>query len=178
MKVALIVGHDIVKQGASAHGISEFEFNDNLMISLFRQLPDKHEFKHFYRSADVKGYSEKMDSLHKELAGWGCELAIEFHVNDFMDKEVDGHEVLAMSNNSMVYATMLNDSFKIYLQNNDRGARKITASEDGYGFLSRGNYPCIIAEPFFIEQVNKYFFGADKRGGLIKSYIKFFEGLK
>ena len=178
MRIGLVVGHDVIKQGASSHGMTEFGFNDELILSMWQQLPIKHEFHRFYRSADIKGYNAQMSDLHRRLKNWGCELAIEFHLNDFHNKNVDGHEVLAMSDNSMEYAEMLNDSFKTYLQNDDRGAKRITSSENGYGFLSRGSYPCIITEPFFITQIPNYVYGADKRGGLIKSYVKFFEGIE
>ena len=134
MKIGICIGHDVVKQGASSHGQTEFGFNDELMVTMWKKLPKHHEFKHFYRSADIKGYNAQMSELHKRLKEWGCELAVEFHLNDFHNEDVDGHEVLAMSDNSMRYAAMLNDSFKMYLQNNDRGAKRITSSENGYGF--------------------------------------------
>lgn len=177
MKIAIIVGHDELKQGASSNGITEFGFNSELITSFWLKLPATHEFKRFNRSPHIKGYNAQMSELHKRLKEWGCELAIELHLNDFHNKDVVGHEVLAMSPNSMRYAEMLNDSFTMYLDNNDRGAKRITFSENGYGFLSRGDYPCIIVEPFFISQVQCYLHGLNKRDKLINSFVKFFEGL-
>ena len=177
MKIALIIGHSLVKQGASEDGLTEFDYNDQLLTSMGSKLPGNHQFAAFYRSSDIKTYSEQMDAWHERLANWGCELAIEFHLNDFWNEDVDGHEVLAMSDNSMKYATLLNTSFSKYLTNNDRGPKKITSADNGYGFLSRGNYPCIIAEPFFITQINSYIHGTAKRSTLIKAYIEFFKDL-
>lgn len=177
MKVALIVGHDQIKQGASHDGLSEFDFNDQLQVGLYKYLPPNHQFATFYRSAEIKGYSHQMIDLHKRLESWGCDLAIEFHLNDFHNEDVDGHEVLVVSYHAKTYADKLNAKFNKYLPNNDRGVKLITSSDNGYGFLSRGDYPCLITEPFFISRIGDYTHGEEDRRKLIKSYTEFLKEL-
>ena len=177
MKIALIVGHDAERQGAVSNGISEWEFNDGFLNSIFwdNKLPDKHDYYILYRNTEISGYSAQMRDLHARIDTIGCELAIEFHLNDFYDKSVDGHECLVVSRNSFNIATKLNNMFTNRLSNTNRGVKMIGNSDNGYGFLSRGSYPCIIVEPFFISQIKDYIHGEDKRIQLEDAYTKFFE---
>jgi hypothetical protein len=177
MKVALVVGHSVVKQGASHERVTEFDFNDQLMVSMYESLPKHHTFATFYRSSNIKGYTHQMIDLHKRLEKWGCDLAIEFHLNDFHNPDVDGHEVLAVSYQGKLYADKLNDKFNKYLPNKNRGVKLLESHDNGYGFLVRGEYPCIISEPFFISSIGTYLHGEKDRHKLIKSYIEFLEEL-
>ena len=173
MKIGLITGHDAIKQGASHNGITEFDFNDQLLVGMYKSLPPNHNVVHFFRSADIKGYTNQMIDLHERLKKFGCDLAIELHLNDFHNPDVDGHEVLVVSEQARVYAEQLNDKFTKYLTNNDRGVKKISSSDNGYGFLHRGSYPCLIVEPFFIQHIDDYLHGEEKRSNLILAYTEF-----
>ena len=175
MKIALIPGHNSIKKGASFEDITEWDFNDQLLVGFYKYLPREHEFASFYRSSDIKGYSAQMEDLHDQLENWGCDLAIEMHLNDFYNPDVDGHEVLVMSSISAVYAEKLNAQFSKHLTNNDRGVKIISSSDNGYGFLSRGNYPCLITEPLFISHISDYLHGGTKRHNLIMAHIDFFK---
>ncbi len=177
MKMALITGHDVINQGAYGNmGISEFEFMDELLaeMSIGDYYPTKHKFAHFYRSADIQGYSSKMIDLHERIDKWGADVSIEFHFNSFSNENVKGHEVLYCSNSGKEIADKLNHCFDKYLPTSDRGVKKVSMSDRGGGFCCRGKSLAIISEPFFGSSQGRFVHGGDLRNSLKRAFKEFY----
>ncbi len=180
MKIALVTGHDISNQGAYGNmGISEFQFMDELLseMSLGDYFPEDIEFGHFYRSADIHGYSNKMIDLHHRIDKWGADISIEFHFNSFSSDLVQGHEVLYCSSSGRGIANALNKCMDDRLNNLSRGIKKVSGSDRGAGFCCRGNSLAIIIEPFFGAHQHKFMHGKDQREQLKLSLKDFFNTL-
>ncbi len=180
MKIALVIGHDMDKQGAYGNmGISEFAFSDELLSEMANDnmFPDKHEYGVFYRSADIKGYSNKMKALHRDIDKWKADVSIEFHFNSFSNKDVHGHEVLYCSKKGKQIAKKLNKAYDKYLPTSNRGIKKVSKKHRGGGFCCRGRSLAIIAEPYFAAHQDAFVSGGDLRSSLKKALMKFFETL-
>lgn len=185
MRVALVIGHDAIKQGAyGSEGISEWNFNDVLVNGLiFRGLPKKNKYKRFYRDADIKGYSNQMIDLHRRIDAWGADLSIEFHFNSFSNKNVRGHEVLYCSIGGGIFATKLNMSLDKYLPTSNRGIKQVRMKpypipdDRGAGFCCRGKSKAIIIEPFFGSNQYRFVYNGDLRDDLLNAIREFFENI-
>ena len=172
--IALVVGHDKDRQGAYGNkGISEWLFNDRFLIELVPMLPEKHTYFIFYRSADIKGYTNKMVDLHSRIDEIGCDISIEFHFNSVADSSVNGNEVLYCSNNGLKLANILDDCFDI-LPNRGRGVKKVTLLDNGGGFCCNGKSTAIITEPFFGSEQSDYVHNGKYRHLLQEAYVDFF----
>ena len=179
MKIALVIGHDSDNKGAYGNtGKSEFDFNHELIRDLFFEgLPPKHEYKRFYRSANIVGYSAKMIDLHSRIDSWGADISIEFHFNSFSNKNVNGHEVIFCSEGGKKIAKKLDKAFDKHLTNSDRGIKKVSMSNRGGGFCCRGKSLAIISEPFFSSSQSKFVHDGVMREPLKKAFIEFFNSL-
>jgi len=81
-KIALVVGHDKRSQGAvGSEGISEWEFNDNLINDMWFMLPKKHTYYMLYRDATILSYTKQMEDLHRRIDELNIDISIEFHFN-------------------------------------------------------------------------------------------------
>jgi len=177
MKIAIIIGHDADKQGAYGNeGLSEWEFNDELIQSMFfdGRLSNKHEYYIMYRSADLNGYTKQMKDLHKRIDKIGCELSVEFHFNSFSNPSANGNEVLYCSKGGKHYADIMDECLD-ELPNRDRGVKKVTKGDRGGGFCCRGNSKSIIVEPFFGANQSDYVRTGQYRYLLEDAYEEFFE---
>ncbi len=177
MKVAIVVGHRQNAQGAVGDaGVSEFEFNSGLAKDIVRHT-NKHELKIFYRRDDLSGYTERMKDLHKRIDAWGATVSISLHFNAASSPSVDGHEVLYYSKTGGKLARALNGNFNLYLDNRDRGVKRVKKNERGGGFLSRGKSYCVLAEPFFAAHQSKYMPGTSGYDALLLAYINFIDNI-
>jgi len=178
MKIALCIGHNEEKRGAvGSESISEWSFNNEFVNDLLKELKDsEHEFKAFTR-LPLDGYTKQMDKLHSDLDKWGTHLAVSFHFNA-SEMDANGHEVLYYSPTGLKYASLLNSHFNNFLDNRDRGCKKKNVSERGGQFLCRGNYICILPEPFFAKYQYRYIRDGIRREALIQAYVEFFKDIK
>ena len=173
-RIALCVGHNFRAQGAfGAARQSEYNFNNALIDELIEMLSNSNnEFKKFTRQ-ETSSYTVQQNIMHSDIAKWGnVDYAIEFHFNAAEKDSVNGHEVLYLSKKGKKLATKLNSMFNKYLSNNDRGVKK-RSSGNGYGFLKRGNYASIIAEPFFAAHQQQFMIGNSHRDALLRAYADF-----
>jgi len=174
-KIALTIGHDENNQGAyGSEGISEYEFNDELIFSL-----DLVGIKHtiFYRNEKIIGYSAQMTDLHSRIDEWGADISIEFHFNSFSNQAVHGHEVLYCSSGGQHIAELLNDAYDRHLPTSNRGIKKVSMSDKGGGFCCRGKSLAIIAEPFFSAHQFRFVEGGDLRESLKYAITEFLSQL-
>ena len=173
-KVALVIGHDGHKQGAYGKlGISEWEFNRELVYDELIPHLDSDYVQMFLRDPAINGYTNQMVDLHKRIDAWGASYSIEFHFNGSSNESVNGHEILYCSSNGEAIAKKLDVLFDKYLDNNDRNIKKIDMGDNGGGFVCRGASTCILAEPFFGEHQDHFKHGSDMRKNLVKSYVEF-----
>ncbi len=178
-RIGLVVGHDVVKQGAYGNlGISEFNFNTEFLKDLSDggYLPEKHSYYMYYRSADINGYTAKMNDLHKRMDADGVDISIEFHFNGASDSSVNGHEVLYCSEAGSELAKKL-DLALDDIPTRDRGIKKVSMNQNGGGFCCRGRSVAIITEPFFGAHQSKFTHDGKYREILKNCYKKFFESL-
>jgi len=156
MKVALVIGHKLFSGGAvSYNGISEFEYNEELVGMVANNLVDSNvEPLIFHR----KLYRD----LPKELNTKNPDLIISFHRNAFNTKAT-GSEVLYYYKSNTgrhTAATLLNAIHECSgLVNHGVKAK---SAEDRGGYLLRYTHaPCVILEPFFIDNPLDFSIGVD-----------------
>lgn len=175
MRVALVVGHSQKDQGArnSSYGVSEFEFNKKLALDIERNFDNlfnlgQHEIGVIYRETNYKELPAQINK-HKP------DLIVSLHCNAF-DKRANGCEMLYhyKSTKSKVIARIFQNYLVQRLDNKDRGIKGRTVEDRG-GYLLRYTVaPCIICEPFFIDNDDELL-RADEcfnNGDLTKWYCK------
>jgi N-acetylmuramoyl-L-alanine amidase len=156
MKVALVVGHRKGAPGACNKNEEdfpkcEFEFNKKLINDLVE--------RHLVSSSidyDVV-YRQSYKQLPMNINKLNPHIVISFHCNAFNTK-ASGTEVLYYhtSTNGKRMAEILQENFLDVLELPDRGI-KPRHSEDRGGYLLRyTKAPCVIIEPFFIDNDEDY----------------------
>lgn len=176
-RIALCVGHNPLSKGAvGSSGISEYDFNMNFLGELLPYLPPTHEYKIFTRKP-LNSYSDEQNDLLEQITQWGdCDIAMEFHFNASANSEINGHEILYLTDAGKELAEKLDKKFDIYLDNNDRNIKR-RAKGNGYGFLKRGTYTSIIVEPFFAANQHDFMSNGNLLQPLIAAYKEFFSEL-
>ena len=151
MKCALVVGHKESSQGAenkSKH-ITEFIFNKQLAIDITDRL----------KNSDIKvvtvfrgDYSGSYKDLPEKINIEYPNFIISLHCNSYNTK-VSGTEVLYYhrSKTGHMMATVLHENLVDALELNARGLRPKTSEDRGGPVLRYTKAPCILAEPFFID---------------------------
>ena len=141
-KVAIVVGHDKIEQGAYSNLLKQSEFAYH--SELVKLLP----FDIYYRS--TKGsYMDKMRELAKQINGKGYTLVVELHFNMFNGK-ANGTECLYHHKSSVgkryaeIYCKKVVNEYGTVL----RGAKGIS-SGNGFGFVSLMDAPALVVEPIF-----------------------------
>ncbi len=169
--IALVIGHDSIKQGAYGNaGMSEFNFNTDLINSM--ELPPQHTYYILYRDEYINGYTSQMNDLHERIDNLNCDISIEFHFNGSSNPDVNGNEVLYYSQGGKEIASLLDSSLD-RLPNRDRGIKQLSSSDNGYSFVSKGASLAIIAEPFFGSNQSDYMNGGEYRDLLKEAYYDF-----
>lgn len=155
MRVAVIIGHSESSQGATNknYGVSEFEFNRKLAHDI------EHSF-HLFNKTDeiVVVYRETTyQDLPIQVNELKPDLIVSLHCNAF-DTHANGCEMLYYhkSEKGKEVARIFQNNIVRGFDNKDRGI-KPKVSEDRGGYLLRyTNAPCIICEPFFIDNDDEY----------------------
>jgi N-acetylmuramoyl-L-alanine amidase len=156
-KVAIVVGHDKIEQGAYSHLLKHSEFSYH--SELVKLLP----FDIYYRS--TKGiYVDKMLELASRINGKAYTLVVELHFNMF-NGVVNGTECLYHHKSTVgkryaeIYCNNVVKEYGTVL----RGAKGISGG-NGFGFVSLMDAPALVLEPFFgdnaealkFKDLNKY----------------------
>ena len=163
---ALVIGHKSTSQGAlnKASGMTEFTLNEQLAMEIGSAITGvniQRVYRRTYRS------------LPEDLNELKPDFIISLHCNAF-NGEVSGTEVLYYhrSKKGKKMAQILQDELVEALKLPDRGIKPRSVENRGGFLLKYTNAPCLIAEPFFIdndsdlEHVNK------KRKELVIAYVK------
>ena len=163
-KCALVVGHKKMSPGAinENSAITEFNFNDRLAMDIEDALADLET---------VRVYRRTYSQLPADINDIDSDFTISLHCNAF-NKEASGTEVLYYhkSEKGRQMAEILQAKLLGALGLKDRGV-KPKSSEDRGGFLLRyTNMPCLIAEPFFIDNDEDLAKANSNRKELVQAY--------
>lgn len=166
---ALVIGHKHQSPGAvnEDSGTTEFEFNDALGRDI-EARQDTVRIQRVYR----RTYRQLPDDIN-ELAP---DFVVSLHCNAY-NKRTAGSEVLYYhrSERGRQIAEILSVRLAESLRNRNRGIRPRSAEERG-GFLLRyTDAPCVIAEPFFIDNDDEYANARSRRRYLVKAYLEAIE---
>lgn len=150
MRVVVVVGHQEFSPGASnkSFDVSEFDFNSKLALNIvdnFKEHNMSDEILVAYRKTNYQDLPIQLNALKPDLI-------VSLHCNAF-NEQVSGCEVLYYhkSTKGKDIAAIFQDKLVNLIENNNRGI-KPKSSEDRGGYLLKcTNAPCIIVEPFFID---------------------------
>lgn len=149
-KVALIVGHSQRKQGAynKKFDTTEFSVNKKLAIKVAEKLA-------LY---GIKPELVYRTGRYKDLPGQvnvtGVDIAVSFHANAFNTK-ASGYETLYYhkSSKSRMLANAVQGEFtkEIGDVSPNRGIKPKQSGDRGALILKETSMPCVLVEPFFID---------------------------
>jgi len=173
-KVAIVVGHSVRDGGAvnPSTGMQEYEFNKLVANDIAERLNND-------ESHDIEGIvvlrDEGLSGAIRAINATGAVLCLSLHCNAY-NSSARGCETLYYhkSINGRLFAAEVQENLLEVLSTIDRGI-KPKASEDRGGYmLSQTNMPCVIAEPFFIDEDQDYKMGIKVRnnGSLAQAYVR------
>ncbi len=161
---ALVIGHKKSSPGAKNEkkGLTEFEFNERLALRIEKKVKTV-DIQRVYR----RTYKELPDDIN-EL---NPHFIISLHCNAF-NKKATGTEVLYYhrSEQGKHIAEILLGYLVSHLKLPNRGVKGRTAEDRGGYLLRYTKRPCIIAEPFFIDNDKDLAKAQEKFNGLASAY--------
>jgi N-acetylmuramoyl-L-alanine amidase len=161
---ALVIGHKRQSPGATneASNLSEFYFNEDL-ARLIERRPLRSNIQRVYRRT--------YRSLPNDINELAPIFIVSLHCNAF-NKEASGTEVLYYhrSVKGERMADILLRHLVDYLQLPSRGTKPKTAEDRGGYLLRYTHAPCVIAEPFFIDNDEDLAKAQENIEGLAKAY--------
>ena len=165
-KIALVIGHSERSQGAvnQSSGLTEWRFNDMLAAAV-EVIVDTLDVFRIYRNS-YQDLPLKINLLNPDYI-------ISLHCNAF-NQLASGTETLFYhrSETGKTMAEIVNRNVVAALGLPNRGVKPKT-SEDRGGYLLRyTNAPCVIAEPFFIDNDSDLVIAKDKYLMLIDAMAK------
>jgi N-acetylmuramoyl-L-alanine amidase len=142
---ALVIGHKKSSPGASndKSGLNEFDFNEELAI-LIEKKAQKAQIQRIYR----RTYQE----LPNDINALDPHFVVSLHCNAY-DGRASGTEVLYYHRSEVGkrIAEILQRRLHDFLSLRDRGIKEKTTEDRGGYLLRYTKAPCVIAEPFFID---------------------------
>lgn len=170
-KCALVIGHKKSSPGASNQneGITEFEFNEQLAFDIEKRA----------EGVDVqKVYRRTYNTLPDDINELDPDFIISLHCNAF-NGTASGTEVLYYhrSQKGQQFAEILNNHLIAALGLKNRGIKPITAEDRGGNLLKNTYAPCLIAEPFFIDNDGDLKTALENREQLVEEYANAIESI-
>lgn len=166
MKVVIVIGHTEDSPGAyGSKGVNEYSFNNGLASLIVAKLPEDMDVVKVYRRT------------YKELPGlvnsYNPDLVISLHANAF-NGSVGGTETLYYhgSFEGKQCASILQDHCVDALQLKDRGIRAKKRIDRGGYLLQKTHAPCIILEPFFIDNEDDLIAATYNKDRLAEEIVK------
>ncbi len=169
-KCALVIGHKKSSPGASNEmGLTEFAFNEKLAMEIEDEVNDV---------VTQRIYRRTYNTLPSDINEFNPDFIISLHCNAF-NKTASGTEVLYYhrSIKGKLMAEILNEKLLEALELNNRGIKPKSAEDRGGYLLKSTLAPCVIAEPFFIDNNSDLKVVIDKRDALIKAYASSIESI-
>lgn len=175
-RICVIIGHGGNDCGAvnpHTNG-TELAYNDKLAP----RVADILTINGYKADIYNRGYRkiEDINYLNKQ----GYDLIISLHCNSF-NGVASGTEVLFWhkSKNSERLAEDLQKEIVGVFQLHDRKVKPIKKGDRGWYLLYATNTPCVIIEPFFIDNDNDYHLGLERQesyaNAIVKGINKYFE---
>lgn len=167
MKVALVLGHKPSSQGArNYNGTTEYNYNSKLINEVRRSIQP-------YIDVVIVERDTYRD-LPNKINSHSPDLIISFHCNAF-NTDASGTEVLYYhkSKTSAKHAKNLLIHLVDALGLPNRGIKPKTSEERGGYLLRYTHAPCIIAEPFFIDNLKDLNTAIVREEQLIAAYKEF-----
>lgn len=168
MKVAIVVGHDKIEQGAYSNLLKQSEFAYNSIVA------ELIGFDTYFRNEKLNGYTTKVNELASRINKKNYDLVIELHFNSF-NGVANGCEALYYNGSvkGQRYAEMFVSRIVQEYGTTPRGAKSKVVTDRGGAFLKAVNAPCIILEPFFGDNKEALEFKChSKYAELIKDLFK------
>ena len=163
-RCALVIGHTSTSPGArnKKNSISEFEFNKHMAREIKSRVSTV-EVILFFR----KAYSALPGEINKTKP----DFIVSLHCNAF-NRKVSGTETLYYhkSEKGKKIAQLLNDNLVDALGLKDRGVKPKTSEDRGGYLLAETVAPCVIAEPFFIDNDADLYVALAERDSLAEAY--------
>ena len=170
--VAIVIGHKTTSPGATntTTGTSEYEFNELLSRGIYGVLnhPSIEIMPKLIFRNNIS-YKELPESINNHNA----DLIISLHCNAYNNK-TSGTEVLYYhrSSKGKAFAQQLQKQLVRALKLKDRGAKPITSEDCGGYLLKNTQAPCLIAEPFFIDNDDDLTIARNNMHQLVIAYAK------
>ncbi len=165
MKVAIVVGHSSKDPGSinTKFDVTEFEIAKQVAECVYQDSPIPAElvFRDTYR--ELPG---KINALYPDFI-------ISMHCNAF-NGSANGTEVLYYhkSRKSKKLARILQKNLVNALELPDRGIKAKSRTDRGGYLLKYTNAPCVIAEPFFIDNNKDLQRALERQDRLVDAYVK------
>ena len=153
-KIAIVVGHNRVSQGAVRPdtGESEFEYNGKMAEYMQRIASNYGLQVRIFTRTPGGGYTSEIERVYHQVDEWGAVASVELHFNAAGDPTASGTETLTSgSSRSVKLATYVQMELVEILGLRDRGIKVRNSRTRGRGYRSlvSGAAPAIITEPFF-----------------------------
>ena len=165
---ALVVGHQPGKPGAvnETRGLTEFVYNDGLAKQI-KAAVKKARVEIVHRD----NVSNGLTLLPAKINALNPHFIVSLHCNAF-NKRATGTETLYHVNSTrgQKIARILQPRLVGALGLNNRHTKKVGPGGRGFVLLSKTNAPCIIAEPFFIDNDNDLAVAESRRAQLVAAY--------
>lgn len=161
---ALVIGHKKSSPGAGNEraGIHEFEFNEDLAIRIEKKT----------RNTKIQRvYRRTWEELPADINGLGPDFVLSLHCNSY-NGQASGTEVLYYHKSQLAesIAKILQNHLVAFLDLRDRGIQAKTSEDRGGNLLRYTKAPCVIAEPFFIDNDQDLARARDDLEGLAGAY--------
>ena len=167
MKCAIVVGHTPDAPGAVNEDAdtSEFAFN-NILAEVVQQRVHDVGVQILYR-----GRPNRYNALPVIVNEANPDFIISLHANAF-DGEVSGTETLycSISGNGRRLASVVQGHLNEALELPDRGVKGRTREDRGGHLLWSTYAPCVIAEPFFIDNDSDLQRASQRKCELARAY--------
>lgn len=161
---ALVVGHKAESPGAvnADSGITEFSFNDSLALEIESRQTD-------VRIQRV--YRRTLATLPSDINELNPDFTVSLHCNAY-NRRTSGSEVLYYHRSEIgkKIAKMLNEELTGALGLRNRGIKAKNAEDRGGFLLKSVRSPCVISEPFFIDNNKDLEAALARRGALADAY--------
>jgi len=148
-KVVIVVGHSKYSKGASNKhtGDNEWDFNNEIAKGILGKLIGVKgiNVEIVYRTSGYSALPYQINLRHPSVI-------LSLHCNAF-NEHAQGCEMLYYhsSQRSKKFASILQGKVQKVMNNTDRGIKPKHSEDRGGHILKTTNAPCVIAEPFFID---------------------------
>jgi N-acetylmuramoyl-L-alanine amidase len=170
MNLTLVIGHKFNSKGAcnEQYNLCEYDYNDTFVNKLIKVLDKIHNVYVTIVYRDI--YKE----LPEDINNTNPDIILSFHCNAF-NKKASGTEVLFYhkSRKGRALATNLQEKLVDALQLPNRGIKPKAAEDRGGYLLCYTKAPCLIVEPFFIDNNNDLQVALNRQAELLDAYKEF-----